>query len=72
MREIVRGALVALGVGDALGMPTQYFPHELSAGRYGVLDDFFPGPEDNELKGAAAISYEPAGAPVTGIDISQA
>lgn len=48
-RDRARGALVGLAVGDALGMPTQYFPHELIASRYGVLDSFFPGPDDNEL-----------------------
>ena len=43
------GALLGLAIGDALGMPTQYLPRELIADRYGVLDDFYPGPEDNAI-----------------------
>jgi ADP-ribosylglycohydrolase len=43
------GALLGLAIGDALGMPTQYLPRELIADRYGVLDDFHPGPEDNAI-----------------------
>jgi len=30
-------------------MPTQYLPRELIAERYGVLDDFEPGPDDNAI-----------------------
>jgi ADP-ribosylglycohydrolase len=44
-----RGALLGLAIGDALGMPTQYLPRQLIADRYGVLDDFHPGPEDNAI-----------------------
>ncbi|MFV0407747.1 MAG: ADP-ribosylglycohydrolase family protein [Propioniciclava sp.] len=44
-----RGALIGLAMGDALGMPTQYLPRELVRDRYGLLDTFQPGPEDNEL-----------------------
>jgi len=43
------GALLGLAIGDALGMPTQYLPRELIADRYGVLDDFYSGPEDNAI-----------------------
>jgi ADP-ribosylglycohydrolase len=42
-----RGALLGLAIGDALGMPTQYMPRALVAGRYGVLDRFHDGPPDN-------------------------
>ncbi|WP_210254842.1 ADP-ribosylglycohydrolase family protein [Methylocapsa sp. S129] len=42
-----RGALLGLAIGDALGMPTQYMPRELIAGRYGVLDRFHDAPPDN-------------------------
>ena len=44
-----RGTLLGLAIGDALGMPTQYLPRELIADRYGVLDDFQPGPDDNAI-----------------------
>src|SRR5260221_9681693 len=30
-------------------MRTKYLPRELIAARYGVLDDFHPGPEDNAI-----------------------
>lgn len=43
------GALTGLAVGDALGMPTQNLPRELIRRRYGILDDFHPGPDDNEI-----------------------
>jgi ADP-ribosylglycohydrolase len=43
------GALTGLAVGDALGMPTQNLPQDLVRRRYGILDDFHPGPEDNEI-----------------------
>lgn len=43
------GALTGLAVGDALGMPTQDLPRELVRQRYGILDDFHPGPDDNEI-----------------------
>jgi ADP-ribosylglycohydrolase len=43
------GALTGLALGDALGMPTQYLPREVVRDRYGILDDFHPGPEDNEI-----------------------
>jgi ADP-ribosylglycohydrolase len=43
------GALTGLALGDALGMPTQNLPRELVQQRYGVLDDFHPGPDDNEI-----------------------
>lgn len=41
------GALLGLAIGDALGMPTQYTPRAQIAARYGILDRFHPGPEDN-------------------------
>jgi ADP-ribosylglycohydrolase len=44
-----RGGLLGLAIGDALGMPTQYMPREIIAGRYGVLTDFQAGPEDNPI-----------------------
>ena len=43
------GALVGLAVGDALGMPTQYFPRDKIRARYGLLDDFHAGPDDNDI-----------------------
>jgi ADP-ribosylglycohydrolase len=43
------GALTGLAVGDALGMPTQNLPGEVVRQRYGILDDFHPGPDDNEI-----------------------
>lgn len=43
------GALLGLAVGDALGMPTQYLPRELVSERYGILDTFHPGPDDNDI-----------------------
>ncbi len=49
------GALLGLAMGDALGMPTQYLPRALIAGRYGLLDGFHAGPEDNPIsRGMAA------------------
>lgn len=44
-----RGSLLGLAIGDALGMPTQYLTREVIRARYGLLDRFHPGPEDNEL-----------------------
>jgi ADP-ribosylglycohydrolase len=41
------GALLGLAIGDALGMPTQYQPRALISERYGILDWFQPGPDDN-------------------------
>ena len=43
------GALTGLALGDALGMPTQYLPREVVRERYGVLDGFHPGPDDNDI-----------------------
>ncbi|WP_040161377.1 ADP-ribosylglycohydrolase family protein [Nigerium massiliense] len=48
-RDRALGALLCLAVGDALGMPTQYLPQEVIAQRYGVLDGFHPGPDDNDI-----------------------
>ncbi|WP_419758706.1 ADP-ribosylglycohydrolase family protein [Acidisoma sp.] len=49
------GALLGLAIGDALGMPTQYQPRSLIAERYGILDWFQPGPDDNFIsRGMAA------------------
>jgi ADP-ribosylglycohydrolase len=49
------GALLGLAIGDALGMPTQYQPRALIADRYGILDWFQPGPDDNFIsRGMAA------------------
>jgi ADP-ribosylglycohydrolase len=49
------GALLGLAIGDALGMPTQYQPRALISERYGILDRFQPGPEDNFIsRGMAA------------------
>lgn len=54
-RDRAIGALTGLAVGDALGMPTQNLPREVVQERYGVLDDFRPGPADNEIsRGMAA------------------
>jgi len=55
MRSRAHGALLGLAIGDALGMPTQYQPRALIAARYGVLDGFEPGPDDNFIsRGMAA------------------
>ncbi|ORM36201.1 ADP-ribosylglycohydrolase family protein [Williamsia sp. 1135] len=43
------GALLGLAVGDALGMPTQYLAPDVVRARYGLLDGFYPGPEDNDI-----------------------
>jgi ADP-ribosylglycohydrolase len=43
------GALTGLALGDALGMPTQGLPREVVRDRYGILDDFHPGPDDNDI-----------------------
>jgi ADP-ribosylglycohydrolase len=48
-RDRAIGALTGLAVGDALGMPTQYLPRETVRERYGILDDFQPGPDDNDI-----------------------
>lgn len=54
-RSRAHGALLGLAIGDALGMPTQYQPRALIAGRYGILDGFHPAPEDNFIsRGMAA------------------
>src|SRR4051794_4269832 len=49
LRERAVGALTGLALGDALGMPTQLLPYETIRARYGLLDDFHPGPADNEI-----------------------
>ena len=49
LRDRAAGALTGLALGDALGMPTQHLPHETIQARYGLLDDFHPGPEDNDI-----------------------
>ena len=48
-RDRAEGALVGLAVGDALGMPTQLMSRAAVRERYGELDDFQPGPDDNEI-----------------------
>lgn len=48
-QDRARGALLGLAVGDALGMPTQYLPRELIKQRYGLINDFFAGPDDNDI-----------------------
>lgn len=49
------GALMGLGIGDALGMPTQCFSRAEILERYGVLTGFEPAPDDNEIsRGMAA------------------
>src|SRR6478735_955378 len=48
-RDRARGTLLGLALGDALGMPTQGFPREVIAERYGVLNEFHAGPPDNEI-----------------------
>ena len=49
LRDRAVGALTGLAIGDALGMPTQNLPHETIRARYGLLDDFHPGPADNDI-----------------------
>jgi ADP-ribosylglycohydrolase len=49
MRDRAIGALTGLALGDALGMPTQYLPRETIRERYGILDDFHAGPDDNDI-----------------------
>jgi len=48
-RDRATGALVGLAIGDALGMPTQFLSHGTIRARYGLLDDFHPGPPDNDI-----------------------
>ncbi|GAA0250710.1 ADP-ribosylglycohydrolase family protein [Cryptosporangium japonicum] len=49
-RDRALGALGGLALGDALGMPTQNQPRDAIRRRYGpVLDDLYPGPDDNEI-----------------------
>ena len=43
------GALYGLAIGDALGMPTQTLSRERIAALFGTLDDFEPGPPENEI-----------------------
>jgi ADP-ribosylglycohydrolase len=49
IRDRAIGALTGLAIGDALGMPTQYLPREVIRERYDILDDFHPGPDDNDI-----------------------
>ncbi len=54
-RDRAHGALLGLAIGDALGMPTQNLPRDAIAARYGILDGFHPGPEQNAIsRGMAA------------------
>src|SRR3954451_19386063 len=43
------GALYGLAVGDALGMPTQTLSRRRVAELFGDLDEFHPGPAENEV-----------------------
>ena len=43
------GALLGLGLGDALGMPTQLLPRALVRERWGRIDRFYPAPDDNPV-----------------------
>lgn len=49
IKDRAYGALLGLAVGDALGMPTQFLSREAIERRYGVLDSFHSGPDDNAI-----------------------
>lgn len=44
-----QGALIGLAIGDALGMPTQLLSRQQVAELFPTLDDFLPGPPENEI-----------------------
>jgi ADP-ribosylglycohydrolase len=49
VRDRARGALWGLAVGDALGMPTEGLSRAAVLARYGLVDQFHPGPDDSEI-----------------------
>ena len=54
-RDRAGGALLGLAIGDALGMPTQTMPRKWIARRYGAVEGFHPGPDENRIsRGLAA------------------
>ncbi len=44
-----QGALIGLAIGDALGMPTQLLSRQQVAELFPTLNDFLPGPPENEI-----------------------
>ena len=44
---IIAGALAGMVLGDALGVPGELWPREKVRARFGHIDRFIDGPEDN-------------------------
>lgn len=45
----IRGALIGAAYGDAFGMPSETWTPEKIKEKFGYIDDFLPGDEDNEI-----------------------
>lgn len=48
-RSRIRGALIGAAYGDAFGMPSENWTPEKIKEKFGYIDDFLPGDEDNEI-----------------------
>ncbi len=47
LQDKIAGALAGMVLGDALGMPSELWPREKIRKRFGYIDSFLDGPEDN-------------------------
>lgn len=54
LRTRALGAFYGLAIGDALGMPTQFLSRQTVKDLFGVVDEFRPGPDENEISAGMA------------------
>ena len=50
----ISGALLGVAVGDAMGMPTEMWSQKRIKNTFGEINDFLPGPPDNEISAGLA------------------
>lgn len=50
----ISGALLGVAVGDAMGMPTEMWSQKRIKKTFGTVNDFIPGPPDNEISAGLA------------------
>ena len=48
-RSRIRGAFIGAAYGDAFGMPSEMWTPEKIREKYGYIDHFLPGNEENEI-----------------------
>ncbi|RNB82355.1 ADP-ribosylglycohydrolase family protein [Brevibacillus fluminis] len=54
----VKGALVGVAIGDAMGMPSELWSRQKVKARFGKITEFLPGPDDHfVVKGFAAGQF---------------